>query len=754
MLEGRRLCRRTLSRLPYSLEYMSWEAVLQSHRTIYTSGEKIRLYRVTTENAYGEGVIVKQTQCESEAEAAKAENEGKIAQCHPHPNLCECLGWEREPIPGGEGFFVYSFWEPIPESLQEEIEWRSFGGKGDYYTEEELWRAYGQLLDVLSYLQERGIAHRDIKPDNIMRDKRGNSRLCDFGFAKECSDSSPLNTLLGSPRYMSPALLTALIGREDNEKTVIAHNPYKSDVYSLGLVLLHMSSLELYKILMQLDGLQRHIDELLDGLRKQYSEKWIDLLRWMLRVEEKHRPDFLQLQMHLNHPFLYDDEYLDISASVIDLKEPLQFFIRSGLSSVRVSSQQVDEVPCMVTIRAPALNSNQRVYAMDLVCVIDQSGSMMDENLLKFVKFALTNILDKLNDQDRFSLVGFSDKAEIKCPLIRCTPQGKERIINKIIRLNVLDLTNLTAGFLLGLRVLKNRRYHNQASSLLLFTDGKHNIGDSPFPLCEQEMANSGLEHFRVCCFGFGDNVERQLLETLAHKSRGKYYHLNHIEEIVPAFALALGNLNAVIARNLEVDLEALDSNVPCDITKIYSMDGTNRFTLSSLSNSQEINLIFLLKPRYQKLHEDQRCQTIKAQLKYIDNEGTNSSKLAILDVKFVKFGVAPYKDTEIFENWNRIREMDSLQQAKQLAKEEKFDKSQAYILQGIDGLNASEYHEYQEVVEILPELRHSSETFRDEESLQSRSTNASRTIRSDIFIYDSAKQFKGVQDWRPLNPF
>ena len=81
---------------------------------------------------------------------------------------------------------------------------------------------------------ERGVIHRDIKPDNIMLDTDGEPVVMDFGLAVRCDDSETRLThngsLLGSPAYMSPEQAS---GKQE------LFGP-ATDIYSLGVVLYQM----------------------------------------------------------------------------------------------------------------------------------------------------------------------------------------------------------------------------------------------------------------------------------------------------------------------------------------------------------------------------------------------------------------------------------------------------------------------------------------------------------------------------------
>jgi beta-lactam-binding protein with PASTA domain/predicted Ser/Thr protein kinase len=86
-----------------------------------------------------------------------------------------------------------------------------------------------QILRAARFAHQRGVVHRDIKPQNVLIDEEGRIKVADFGIARAgASDMTETGSVMGTAQYLSP--------EQAQGRPVDA----RSDLYSIGIVLYEM----------------------------------------------------------------------------------------------------------------------------------------------------------------------------------------------------------------------------------------------------------------------------------------------------------------------------------------------------------------------------------------------------------------------------------------------------------------------------------------------------------------------------------
>ena len=180
-----------------------------------------------------------------------------------------------------------------------------------YYKENHLMLILNQLIKTFSILQKNGISHRDVKPQNILCFGEKGYKISDFGEAKNFrknfvnkniknnynyEDNTIKQTLRGTELYMSPILFHTLRTRPYQ---LVKYNSFKSDVFSLGMCFFLASSLNyegLYEVREIVSNPIKTKLVVNRYLNRKYSQKYINILISMLQIDEKDRPDFIELE--------------------------------------------------------------------------------------------------------------------------------------------------------------------------------------------------------------------------------------------------------------------------------------------------------------------------------------------------------------------------------------------------------------------------------------------------------------------------
>lgn len=214
----------------------------------------------------------------SDATTVAAEIE--VIRTLQHPNIVKVL--ECYLLEESYSVIVMEFCESNAES--EMIERRK---TLRYIEEEKMWQLSTSLISAHAHMQRHGYVHSCINPSAVYiansHWKIGNLHMTSGNFSSFHGQSS----------FHSPKVSTALFQSQSS----VAHNSYKSGVYSLGLTLLALAKLETPDKIINTGHDVDVIDAEVGSCV--YSDNFKQFLLEMLKTDEEERGDFVEFEMWL-----------------------------------------------------------------------------------------------------------------------------------------------------------------------------------------------------------------------------------------------------------------------------------------------------------------------------------------------------------------------------------------------------------------------------------------------------------------------
>lgn len=176
-------------------------------------------------------------------------------------------------------------------------------------------------VTALNYLKEKlAIIHRDVKPSNILLDKRGNIKLCDFGISGQLVDSIARTRDAGCRPYMAPERIDPHRARGYD---------VRSDVWSLGITLMevatgHFPYPKWNSVFDQLNQVVQGDPPRLspNDNGNHFTMEFVNFVNTCLIKEETQRPKYSKL---LEHEFIVrsDQESVDVAHYVSNILDSM-----------------------------------------------------------------------------------------------------------------------------------------------------------------------------------------------------------------------------------------------------------------------------------------------------------------------------------------------------------------------------------------------------------------------------------------------
>jgi len=186
--------------------------------------------------------------------------------------------------------------------------------------------------------------------------------------------------------------------------------------------------------------------------------------------------------------------------------------------------------------------------ALNLVLVIDRSGSMADENKLEQVKQASVAILDQMNAGDRLAVVIYDDTVQTILP---STPvENAGRIRELLYRLTPGGSTNLCGGLQQGFEEVRKNLRQDSVNRVVLLSDGLANVGIIDPEQIAAVAKNIRERSISISTMGVGIDYNENLMANIADNSGGNYYYISRDVNMADIFRREWNLMQSVVANN------------------------------------------------------------------------------------------------------------------------------------------------------------------------------------------------------------
>jgi len=191
---------------------------------------------------------------------------------------------------------------------------------------------------------------------------------------------------------------------------------------------------------------------------------------------------------------------------------------------------------------------------MNLVVVVDASGSMGEAGKIEFVRDGLVLMLDSLDENDTLSIVTYESSAKIQMGPTLVTEENKPEIEKVINDIHSGGSTNLYEGMVTGYELaMKNITDGEAVHRIMLLSDGLVTAGVADTDTILGKSAEYNDEGIGITTIGVGVDFNFELMYELANQGSGNFYFLDEGSKLIEVFQHEIEYLLTPVADNLKI---------------------------------------------------------------------------------------------------------------------------------------------------------------------------------------------------------
>jgi Mg-chelatase subunit ChlD len=240
--------------------------------------------------------------------------------------------------------------------------------------------------------------------------------------------------------------------------------------------------------------------------------------------------------------------------------EIISLKLRSNFKKFSKKDYDESQLPLLVTIETEDIENEDLRQGLDLVLVIDISGSMEGEKI-ELVRETLVFVLDELEARDRVCMIKFDSYSTQITGFKSMTDENKEKLkklVEKEIRTE--GSTDIRAAMATAFEAMLSREEENDSTAVFLLSDGEDTCGNSTATIKEEmtqghkKMTSRGFK-YQTHSFGYGSDHDEKVLSMISDTTSGNFYYIKTNKHVDECFIDCFGYLMSVIASQIRVNV-------------------------------------------------------------------------------------------------------------------------------------------------------------------------------------------------------
>ncbi|MBI1794206.1 MAG: DnaJ domain-containing protein [Chloroflexi bacterium] len=233
-------------------------------------------------------------------------------------------------------------------------------------------------------------------------------------------------------------------------------------------------------------------------------------------------------------------------------------FIKHKLLYSRANLVHLDETQLIyVLMEIGPRDTNQKIPAppLNICLVLDRSTSMQGDNI-DVAKTATTQLMRSLRPEDIFSVVAFSDRAEVLIPAAYQSQNERTKLQSRIQMLQTGGATEIYQGLKAGFEEVRRGLDPKRINHIILLTDGQ-TYGDEQ--ACLQLAEEAAQLNIGISGMGIGGEWNDIFLDALASRTGNNSSYISKSQDIQRLLIEKFNDLGNMFAEDVLLDFKKQD---------------------------------------------------------------------------------------------------------------------------------------------------------------------------------------------------